>query len=411
MDIENRIHIRVIQQIEGIHHNRSSKFQICNTTLTQWDMNYAVGNLTSNPEQWDKFVLFHCKCPENSREGWIGPLRHLLKVNNITHFALYSCKFGLRRFHQIFQALYENGSIRALDLFHNHINGVTGGQYMCIILREMVNLCSLRLSSNPLRDRGIHAMAPGISVCPLRCLLLAHCKITDEGFKVLIHAIIYGAPSRTIKKLDLGANKISGKELSLLIQLLDKTHLKILDLHDNSELLSDPKDVRAFGECLRQNTTLQWLCVSRCGLDRNTTEDLLNDIKRNVTLKKCYLLPELQSSVDAIMERNSILSNVKTLIQRGRKTQGKTIQRERKMQRKTAVRQKKEIAQHKLYGRAIARMSLAELGGTGIYHLLRSPTSEGRMWLEETMKEKPRYEKKKTATDQTCIPAGIDRKR
>ena len=353
----------IIQAFYKVLRKETHMFRLNNLALSSENADLAVHLLLDYPEKWTAFVLNKCRPALNDPTAWNEAFKRLLASANLNHFSLCSCKLGASGIGQALHGLRENNTLNALDLHDNHIQGVQGGMIIGCMLQEMESLSQLRISSNPLRNNGMTAMAPGLRLSLLTCLVLSNCKTGDRGFEVLADAMQHGTLHCSIVKLDLEGNRITGNSLPGMKSMLDCPNFRALILRRNRKLFIRSKDVETFGQVIASNNSLKLLNIEHCGLRPDDMRCFWKCIKQNTGLGKCHLNRDHEDAVKEIMDRNHILREARGTV--------------KVTKIKPALLSKGWIAFK------LRTMTQATSGCSGMYFLLQSPTPNGRTWLTE----------------------------
>lgn len=127
-----------------------------------------------------------------------------------------------------------NKSVRFLELLENRITWL-GCEFIGKILHPKANspIHTLKLDHNDIGDRGVKALATGLSMNPtLQCLSLTYCNITHEGAWPLFEILIY--TKSQLKELNLAGNALKNEGLPIIMRGLQvNKELVYISLEDN----------------------------------------------------------------------------------------------------------------------------------------------------------------------------------
>jgi Ran GTPase-activating protein (RanGAP) involved in mRNA processing and transport len=182
-------------------------------------------------------------------------------------------------------ALYNNTSIKELDLTWNDFNDMDSVRFLCDILRRNKTITILNLSENQFgRTMGaVDCIADGLgSNSMLRKINLSNCCLRDDGVSTLAQTL--GSRNTTLHKLILCWNAITSTGVGVLLEAMERCpHITDLDLRDNP-IRNEGSSLLARILCKNSLPSLTRLSLSRCDIGDDGFLALVSALEQNTSL-------------------------------------------------------------------------------------------------------------------------------
>jgi Ran GTPase-activating protein (RanGAP) involved in mRNA processing and transport len=183
-------------------------------------------------------------------------------------------------------ALYDNTSIKVLDLSDNYLNDMDSARLLRDILRRNKTMTNLDLSNNTFgRSPGaVDCISSGMgSNSTLLKIDLTYCALGDDGVSILAQSL--GSRNTTLQKLILCCNAITSTGIGVLLEAMEHSSHHITDLDLRRSYIED-EGASLLARSLGGNalTNLTRLCLYDCGVGDDGFITLVSALEQNTSL-------------------------------------------------------------------------------------------------------------------------------
>jgi Ran GTPase-activating protein (RanGAP) involved in mRNA processing and transport len=231
------------------------------------------------------------RCPLGHDE--VGLLRMVLdNISSLHTLVLTSRTLGSAALAELAPALYQNTSIKELDLSGNGLNNMESASILRDVIRSNKIMTTLDLSRNSFGQTTgtVDCIAGGLSSnSTLLKIDLSCCALGDDGVSILAQTL--GSRNTTLQKLALNSNSITSTGVGVLLEAMEQnSHITDLELRHNpirnvgASLLG-----RALGKNALPNLTRLYL--GQCGIGDDGFIALVSALEQNTSLlhlDSCY---------------------------------------------------------------------------------------------------------------------------
>jgi hypothetical protein len=220
----------------------------------------------------------------------------LFKIPSLQSLVLADTSLGSAGLAELAPALYQNTSIKVLDISWNSLNDMDSAVLLRGILRSNKTITKLYLCGNPFgRTTGaVECIADGLgSNSTLLMIDLSSCDSGDGGVSTLARNT--GSRNTTLQKLTLCNNSITATGVGVLLETMEQNsnHIMDLDLRYNRLIGTETAILlaRSLGNNALRNITR--LSLSQCGIGDDGFIALMSALEQNTSLLQLDLCHDI----------------------------------------------------------------------------------------------------------------------